>query len=311
LTAEVKLVPTSDFPSTTNDVVIAHIRNVGVRPRVAWVPPFTSIGRERFPAAQAVFQSLGVPTLDYCDIDQEPNESQLDRLHKYDVIYLTGGDPLGFRTNIVNSRLSARLSECLAMGRLVVAASGGAMQFTNNVSLFRLLTKTVVDVVAERDEYEALGIVNYELLPHVNKLDAPFLDKVQHYSERVPNDIVGLEDGAALIHQEDGLYRCVGRAIRFRDGVRTEVETAVTGAGSRRGWCRRGTAVRLSHGPTTAVTLHNALQHASDAQAGSPVWCRAHYRDPCLMVYANYGSRNGSTVFSRRAVRLVRKSSTA
>lgn len=99
------------------------------------------------------------------------------------------------------------------------------MQFTNNVSLFRLFTKTVIDVVAERDEYEALAIVNYEILPHVNKLDAPFLDKVQHYSERVPNDVVGLEDGTALIRQEDGLYRCVGRASRFRGGVRTAVET--------------------------------------------------------------------------------------
>ena len=88
-----KLVLTSDFPSTTDDVVIAHIRNVGVRPRVAWVPPFTSSGRERFPAAQAVFQSLGVPTLDYCDIDQEPNESQLDGLNQYERDLPDGGRP--------------------------------------------------------------------------------------------------------------------------------------------------------------------------------------------------------------------------
>jgi len=43
---------------------------------------------------------------------------------------------------------------------------------------------------------EALAIVNYEILPHVNKPDAPFLDKVEHYSEGVPNDVVGLENGA-------------------------------------------------------------------------------------------------------------------
>ena len=107
-----KLVLTSDFPSTTNDVVIAHIRNVGMRPRVAWVPPFTAVGRERFPAARVVFQSFGVQTLDYRDIDRAPNEPQLDGLNRYDAIYLTGGDPLGFRRNIVNSRLSARLKEC-------------------------------------------------------------------------------------------------------------------------------------------------------------------------------------------------------
>jgi hypothetical protein len=100
------------------------------------------------------------------------------------------------------------------------------MQFTNNFSVFRLLMKTVVDVVAERDAYEALGIVNYELLPHVNTLDAPFLEKIRQYSERIPNDVVGLEDGAALIHQESGSYRCVGRAIRFRGGVRTAAETS-------------------------------------------------------------------------------------
>jgi peptidase E len=221
----VKLVLTSDFPSTSNDMVVDQIRSVGLHPRVAWVPPFTSIGRERFPAAQALFKSLGVPTLDYCDIDQEPNQTQLDELDEYDVIYLTGGDPIGFRRSIINSRLSGRLRGCVANGRLIVAASGGAMQFTNNLSLFRLLTKTVSDVVAERDEYDALGMVDYELLPHVNRLDAPFMAKVQHYSERVTNDVVALEDGAALLHEDQGSYRSVGRAVRFRGGVRTDIET--------------------------------------------------------------------------------------
>ena len=54
----------------------------------------------------------------------------------------------------------------------------------HRVQLFRLRTKTVVDVVAERDAYEALGVVNYEILPHLNKLEHPFWTR----SSIIPNE---------------------------------------------------------------------------------------------------------------------------
>ena len=133
------------------------------------------------------------------------------------------------------------------MGRLVVAASGGAMQFTINVSLFRLLTKTVVDVVAERDEFEALGIVIYELLPHMNKLDEHFLDKVQHYSERIGNDVLGLEDGAALIHQEAGFSRCVDGSSDFATGVGRRSRRRDRGACSPRRLMLRRCSITAEH----------------------------------------------------------------
>jgi hypothetical protein len=43
------------------------------------------MGRERFPAAQALFESYGFSALDFCDIDEEPNEAQLARLDQYDI----------------------------------------------------------------------------------------------------------------------------------------------------------------------------------------------------------------------------------
>lgn len=216
---------TSDFPSTVNDVVAEHIRRLGARPRVAWIPPFTAEGRARFQTAQDLFQTLGVSELEYCDIDQEPDGAQLAQLDRYDAIYLTGGNPVEFRRNIIKHGLMERLRKYLADGRLVIAASGGAMQFTQNVSLFRLINKPLDEVLAEHDEYKALGLVDYELLPHLNKLDAPFLDKVQSYSAGVAHDIVALADGAVLIHAEADAFRCVGQVLRFRDGVQMPIES--------------------------------------------------------------------------------------
>ena len=72
---------TSDLPSTANQVVFDFMRNGRPYPRIAWVPPFTSMGRERFPAAQELFAAYGFSDLEYCDIDEELNEEQLAGLN--------------------------------------------------------------------------------------------------------------------------------------------------------------------------------------------------------------------------------------
>lgn len=98
----------------------------------------------------------------------------------------------------------------------MVAASGGALQLTQNVSLFRLQGATIDDVFASRSEFEALGVVAYELLPHLNRFEPAFLEKVRQYSERVACDIIALPDGAAVLHSSRDDYRCVGQATIFR-----------------------------------------------------------------------------------------------
>jgi len=191
----------------------------------AWIPPFTGIGHERFPAAKELFEAHGFSDLEYCDMDKEPNERQLARLDRNDILYLTGGDPIGFRLGIQRVELPTRLRQFLADGGLNVGASGGAMQLTKNVSLFRLLTESFEEVFANREEYEGLGLVDYEILPHLNRLDASFLETVQPYSERVTHDVIALADGATLLHSGDHNYRCIGQAKRLSKGVWTQIET--------------------------------------------------------------------------------------
>lgn len=186
---------TSDFPSTPNEVVTARLRAAATNPRVAWVAPRSSlVVRTRFLAAQSAFRSLGVDRLEYCAMDGDAESIHLD---KYDAIYLTGGDPLLFQRNIQRANLGPSLRNFIASSRLVVAASGGAMQLTANVSLFRLQASDTDEVIGGLAGHEGLHIVPYEILPHLNRHDDSFLEKVRIYSESIPRSILALVDGAA------------------------------------------------------------------------------------------------------------------
>jgi peptidase E len=219
-----KLALTSNLPSTGNDHLFAWMRATTARPRIAWIPPFTDRDRTRFTQAQTRFAAHGLDALEYCDIDEQINSLQLSQLVDYDIVYLSGGDPIRFRRNILRSGLSERLRECLTAGRLIVAASGGSMQLTQNVSLFRLLNATLDDIFAHHAEYEAMGLVQYEILPHMNKYEPTFLAQVRRYSERVDHDVIGLADGSALLHTNQADYQCVGHVQRFHKGVVSMIE---------------------------------------------------------------------------------------
>ena len=100
------------------------------------------------------------------------------------------------------------------------------MQLTKNVSLFRLVNNPLEKVLAERKEYDALGIVEYEVLPHLDRLASSFLEKVRRYSERMDHDVIGLADGAALLCISIDKYFCDGLVTRFRKGEVKLIETA-------------------------------------------------------------------------------------
>jgi peptidase E len=114
------------------------------------------------------------------------------------------------------------LRRFLDEGRLAVAASG-SMQLTQNVSLYRLQTASIAEVFEDRNEYNALGLVDYELLPHLNRLKPEFLEKVRQYSQLVEHDILAIPDGTAVLHDDLEDYHCVGKAVRFRNGMMSTI----------------------------------------------------------------------------------------
>lgn len=209
------LILTSDFPSTINDAVVAHIRESACR-NVAWVAPLASAARMHFPAAQRMFEAFGVGKLEFLALDEDHRQSE--DLSGFDAVYLTGGDPVAFRQNMLRSGFGNRLRRCIADGHLIIGASGGAMQLSMNVSLFRLLAGEIDDVVAVRQHFTGLGTVGFEFLPHLNRHDAAFMDKVVQYSRSLPCDVLALEDGAALFVTEEDVS-VSGCGMRIRRGV--------------------------------------------------------------------------------------------
>ena len=216
----------SDFPSTANHELMACIQAVSRHPRIAWVTPSSSASLVRFPLAKVAFAGCGIRHLECVAVGDEPGATRGDVLDGYDVAYLTGGDPVVFRRHLQRSGLATGLRRFAESGRLVVGASGGAMQLTPNVSLFRLLSDPVEAVVSTRDESDGLGLVRYEILPHLNRHDAAFLEKVRTYSESVPHDILALDDGAAVLCDDEPECRCFGHGVRYRRGVAGPIDAA-------------------------------------------------------------------------------------
>ena len=214
------LILTSDFPATIVPVVVDRLKSVAPDPRVAWIPPSTDDAREQFALAQQQFAAIGVPNVEHCDIDQEVDEVQLAYLSEYDVIFLTSGDPIRFRYNLRRTGAAGKIGHCLRVGRLVVAAGGGALQLTPNVSVFRLQSEPLDTVLSTRAAFNALGAVPYEIIPRVNRCEAEFLDKVLEYSAHIDDEIIAIEDGGALVHDAPGHFEATGQVMRFHKGVR-------------------------------------------------------------------------------------------
>jgi len=100
------------------------------------------------------------------------------------------------------------------------------MQLTKNVSLFRLVNHHLDKVLTEYNEYDALGIVEYEILPHLNRQETSFLEKVRRYSEQIHHKVFGLADGAVLLYMNTNKFLCVGQVTRFHKGEVESIETA-------------------------------------------------------------------------------------
>jgi peptidase E len=212
------IILSSDFPATVNPRIVETLRSVSAAPRIAWIPDHTDHTGGTFRTAQQAFGALGLHDLELVDIDEDRDEVQLAYLHEYDVIYLTGEDPLRMRFNANRSGLSGRLRQCAAAGRLIIGASGGALLLTPNVSLLRLQQEPLDTVLEARSRFEALHAVPYEVAPHANRWTADAMARVREYSNHVDHDVVALEDGSAMFHGSAESAAADGRIARYRKG---------------------------------------------------------------------------------------------
>ena len=194
-----RLVLTSNFPRPGNERVADCLRAIEGLSSIAWVAARSDAAR--FAEAQGEFSAYGFDDVRLLSADPAS------------AIYLSGGDPLAFRAALLQSPLPAQRFATL------VGASGGAMQLTPNLSLFRLMHHGVRLVLEQRDDHPAMGLVPFEILPHHDRQTPALLAAVRQYSAAIDNDIWCLADGAAVMHEADGSIVCLGDARCLRGGV--------------------------------------------------------------------------------------------
>jgi peptidase E len=210
-----RLVLTSDYPASADERVSRLLRASHPDPRIAWVSERTDAAA--FATAREQFAALGFSNLEAVDIDEDLDQVQIAYLHEFDAVLVTAEDAVRLRYNALRSGLSGRLRQSAAAGALLLTAGWGGALLTPNVSLWRLQFEDAGAVIATRGRFDALGAVDYELLPHAARWDGAVEARVLEYSAAVEHDILAVADGGAVFHL-DGAAETTGVAARYRKG---------------------------------------------------------------------------------------------
>lgn len=182
----------SNFPKAGNEQLARLLSDAGVVGPVGWMAPEPNA--ERFARAQAEFDLMGFGAL--VDISRDGAHG----IRNVVAVYLSGGNPLAFRDRLQESGMSAwlRSNHDSSAPLPVVAASGGAMQLTRSLSLFRLLSVPVEEVLLERRALEGLSLTPCEVVPHIDHQPVHLVDAARAYARRVDRPVWGIPDGSAI-----------------------------------------------------------------------------------------------------------------
>lgn len=210
------------FPASAHPRVLERMRACRAAPRIAWIAPDSDTAQEQFPAWASALKALGFTELEACDIDRDVDEVQLAYLYEFDIICLSQGDPLVFRYNMLRTGLSGRLRQCVTLNRLIIASDEAATLLSPNVSTHRLASEPLESVMSNRERFDGMGAVAYELLPRFEERSAEELERVRQYSSRIDHDVVALGGDAVIFAETPRSFDYVGTLARFRGGVRED-----------------------------------------------------------------------------------------
>lgn len=201
---------TSNFPQRPSGAIARFLHSAHVVGPVAWMAP--AADGARFAAASVAFAEDGLgPLVDVSGTEVFAVEPGIR------AVYLSGGDPLTFRRRLLETGMDVwlRSNASSASPLPVIAASGGAMQLTANLSLFRLLTHPLHSVLDERPEFAGLGVVSCEVIPHADRQPESLLTAAKHYAAQVGHSIWSLPDGCAVAYLSSNEVVPVGAAYEI------------------------------------------------------------------------------------------------
>lgn len=134
----------------------------------------------------------------------------------------SGGDPIYFLNNMKRRIFLSVLQSFAAKGGTIVGVSGGGVLLGKNAALFKLFQNDLTTAFEHRDNLKALGLVNFEFLPHYNRWNDSFKQAVEKYTSMTDATVYACDDGSGIIVEENKTD-FIGTVYQIEDGVTRKV----------------------------------------------------------------------------------------
>ena len=164
-------------------------------PSIGYVP--SSSDPERFFWGQvcAYYAALGASVEVYLELDAHFSEDVLPTLLSCDAIHLSGGNTFYFLHWLKQRAMLPVLREYVAGGGVLIGVSAGAILMTPDVSTSALCGDTFVE---ELSDPSALGLVDFQFLPHFEPGEANIAEIAAH-QRRFPAPLYACPDGGGIV----------------------------------------------------------------------------------------------------------------
>ncbi len=216
-----KIVLYSDQGSQNNERLDAKLLSLVEQPnaRIGYIPACGDKERKYFQENCEYYQKMGFKDFFFFDLDDEFDPSKVDDLLSCHIIHLSAGDPICFNKNIKRRNFRDRLLYFADQGGILVGVSGGSLQLTRTVALYKSFMEGLENVT--HDDYLALSglnLVDFEFLPHYNRWHKDFINTVKAYSAKFACLIYACQDGDGIVIKDDEI-ELIGNAIIITNGI--------------------------------------------------------------------------------------------
>ncbi len=177
--------------------------------KIGYIPSTEDKEKKYFHIKKQYYHMYGVENILFFDLYSEFDPTKIDELVSCDIIHLSAGDPIAFRMALKERSIDQVLKDYYTNGGTIVGVSGGAVQLGKSTKLFHLFIGS-----NEQSDIDALGLVDFEYLPHYNRWDDAFKEKVKDYVQTTGTIVYAGNDGDGII-VENGEIRLIGDIVKI------------------------------------------------------------------------------------------------
>jgi dipeptidase E len=135
----------------------------------------------------------------------------VNEIFKYDAIHLSGGNTFYFLHLLRKRGLIDSLRAYVKDGGILIGISAGSIIMTNDISVAGLGEETDENIIGIEDK-SALGLVNFEFLPHWDG-SVEYLDLLKKYAKARNTMVYCCKDGDGIVINDNSI-QLIGDIIK-------------------------------------------------------------------------------------------------